>query len=79
MVQIIPVLSWMAAGASLVLLIVFGTIKAVQPQSVAALAGAYLVSLYAQFVSMSSVVNGVGLVLQAFLAIYLAARVRMGR
>lgn len=79
MLQAFPFLAWLAAGASLVLLIVLGTLRAVRAQSLAAVAGAYLVALYAQFVSASSVVNTVGLVLQACLAIYLIVRVRVGR
>ena len=74
-----PWLAWIAAAASLVLLVVLWRLGEVRQGSLAPLAGAFLVAAYGQFISASAVVNSVGLVLQTILAIYLIVRFRLGR
>ena len=79
MVQIFPFLAWIAAVVSLVLLVVLWRGGEARPGSLPPLVGAFLVAAYGQFVSASSLVNTVGLVLQTILAIYLVVRFRLHR
>jgi hypothetical protein len=79
MLQIFPFLAWIAALASLVLLILLWMSGEIAPKSVVPLSGAFLVAAYGQFVSGSQLVNTVGLVLQTSLAICLIVRVKIGR
>ena len=74
-----PLLAWLAAIVSLVILILVYILGGVERRSLPPLFGAFLVAAYGQFVAGSVIVNRVGLVLQTFLAIYLIVRFKLDR
>jgi hypothetical protein len=79
MLLLFPFLAWIAALASVVLLILLWMFGEVGRRSLLPLPGGFVVAAYAQFGANSVLVNRVGLVLQTILAIYLVFRLRLRR
>jgi hypothetical protein len=79
MLQQFPYLAWIPPAASVVLLLVAWKFSRVNRRSLVPLLGAFLVAEYAQWGAGSPLVSTVGLVLQTLLAVYLVARLKIGR
>jgi hypothetical protein len=74
MLQVFPVLSWLAAVTSGALLLFLWDLGELRRYSGAALLGWFLIAGYCQFLGWSPIVRTVGLCLQTILAIVLSLR-----
>jgi hypothetical protein len=76
--QILPVLAWLAATTSAVLLVVSWRFGEPRRGSVALFSAWFLAAAYCQFLSGSPTVGAAGLCLQTMLAIVLIVRRKLG-
>lgn len=78
MLYIFPFLTWLAAIASVVLLVVLWKFDELRRSTGALLLGWFLLAAYCQFFGGSPMVSGVGLLLQTILAVVLSVRWKLG-
>jgi uncharacterized membrane protein len=76
MLQLFPFFTWLAAGTSVVMLVLRGASGELRWSSAIALGAWLLIAGGCQFLGRSAIVSAVGLALQTLLAIYLILRWR---
>jgi hypothetical protein len=76
MLQLFPFVTWLAAGTSLVMLVLLGASGELGRLSAVASAAWLLIAGGCQFLGRSAIVSAIGLCLQTLLAIYLILRWR---